>query len=184
MEDERIISLYFDRSEQAISETQKKYGSYCRAIARNILRDEGESEECENDTYLRTWNAIPPARPRFLRAFLGKITRHLALDRYAAKTADKRRASLCEISEELSTCLPDASQGDSGEQLALTDSLNRFLSGLPSLTRVVFVRRYFYLLSIREIARDLGLGESYVKVMLHRTRNTLRHFLEKDGFDL
>ena len=184
MEDTQIIDLYLQRDETAIRRTAEKYGARLRSFAFGIVKDRQTAEECENDTYLRTWNAIPPARPRFLRAFLGKITRHLALDRYAAKTADKRRASLCEISEELSTCLPDASQGDSGEQLALTDSLNRFLSGLPSLTRVVFVRRYFYLLSIREIARDLGLGESYVKVMLHRTRNTLRHFLEKDGFDL
>ncbi len=184
MDDERIVALYFERAEQAISETQRKYGNYCRAIARNILCDDGEAEECENDTYLRAWNAIPPARPRFLRAFLSKITRHLALDRYAAKTAAKRNASLCTISEELATCLPDVSQGDSGEQLALSDAINRFLSELPHRTRVIFVRRYFYLLSMHEIARDLRLGESHVKVLLHRTRNALRHFLEKDGFCL
>ncbi|MBQ8174471.1 MAG: RNA polymerase sigma factor [Clostridia bacterium] len=182
MEDERIVSLYFDRSEQAIAETQKKYGRYCRTIARNILADEGEAEECENDTYLHTWCTIPPARPRFLRAFLGKITRNLALDRYAARVTDKRNGTLVAISDELAACLPDLTSPDVGEGLALRESLNRFLSHLPARTRILFVRRYFYLLPVREIAEGLGIGESYAKVLLHRTRNALRIFLKKDGF--
>ena len=182
MEDERIVALYFERSEQAIAETQKKYGHYCRTIARNILADEGEAEECENDTYLRTWNAIPPQRPRLLRAFLGKITRNLALDRQSARHAQKRSGTLLSISDELAAILPDPATHDRSEALALRDSLNRFLSRLGARTRIVFVQRYFYLMSVKEIAAGLGLGESHVKVLLHRTREALRNSLKKDGF--
>lgn len=184
VEDERIVSLYLDRSEQAIAETQKKYGSYCRAIARNILQDEGESEECESDTYLRVWNTVPPARPRFLRAFLAKITRNLALDRYASRSAERRAATLVSISEELALTLPDPDTQAEDERLALRASLDRFLAQLAPRTRIVFLQRYFYLMPVREIASDQGLSESHVKVLLHRTRIALRHFLKKDGFDV
>ena len=143
MEEKEIIDLYWARSEQAIRETDKKYGKFCFRIAYNILSDQGDSEECVNDTYLQTWNAIPPRRPNKLSAFLGRITRNLALNRYAMASAQKRGGGQMELAvEELAECIPDPNTVERQiEDRELADALNRFLAGLPEEARRIFLRR-------------------------------------------
>ncbi len=186
MEDHQIIGLFFDRSEAAISKVAEKYGRYCHYIAYNILRNEEDSEECVNDAYLRAWNVIPPHRPDNLSAFPGKITRNLALDKYKYCSREKRKRDQPVLSlEELGECIP---VGNDVEQIMrekeLTEMLNRFLAGLPKRKRQVFVRRYWYFSSVRDIARDCSLSQSNVKVMLLRTRQELKHYLEQEGVEL
>lgn len=181
MEDKQIVDLYFARNESAIRETEKKYGKYCYYIAYNILRDQGDSEECVNDTYLNAWNAIPPKQPSRLSTFLGKITRHLALNRYERETAIKRGGYATVLAlDELEACIP-AVEGDPTDELALKEAINRFLRSQPKESRIVFLQRYWYFRKIREIARDADMSENAVKVMLHRMRERFRQFLEKEG---
>lgn len=183
MEDKSIIELYFARNEAAIAETDRKYGAYCRTIAYRILEDRLDSEEVANDTYLRLWNSIPPQSPDPLKPYVGRISRNLALDVYDARHAQKRRGVTLAL-EELSECLPSEDGREIGESAALSDSLSRFISSLPERDKVIFVRRYFHLYPISEIARDLGLKESTTAMTLSRTRAKLRKFLEKEGFAL
>lgn len=183
MEDKKIIDLYFARNEQAIAETDRKYGTYCRAIAYRILEDRLDSEEVANDTYLRLWNNIPPQKPDPLKPYVGRVSRNLALDVYDSKHAKKRRGVTLAL-EELTECLPSTDGREIGESAALSDSLSRFISSLPERDKVIFVRRYFHLYPIAEIARDLGLKESTTAMTLSRTRVKLRKFLEKEGFAL
>lgn len=185
MEDERIVELYFERSETAISETQKKYGKYCHCIAYNILSSDLDAEECVNDTYLRAWESIPPQRPRLLKSFLGRITRNLSLDRYDRDHAIKRGGNTELVFEEIGECVPSAEDGrDMSDELALKESINRFLESLPKQTRIIFVRRYWYLSPIDNIARGLGLSVSNVKVILMRTRKKFKDYLEKEGISI
>ena len=186
MDDKQIIALYPARAEEAISETAAKYGKLCRRIANNILGNDQDSEECVNDTWLNTWNAIPPRRPRKLSAFLGKITRNLSLDRYRRDRAEKRGGGqTAQIFEELSDCLPGADSTEAIiEQLALTELLNRFLSSLTPENRKCFMRRYWYFSSVSEIARDYGMTESKVKMSLLRSRNKLRELMDKEGMSI
>lgn len=178
MEDWQIIELFWNRSEEAVTAAAEKYGNYCHRIAYNILASREDSEECVNDTYLRAWNAIPPHRPENLSAFLGRITRNLAFDRYAAATADKRGGGeLPLVLDELQTCLP---QPGMEENLALTDALNRFLGGLKPEQRKIFMLRYWQVLSVEEVAKTLCISQSKVKMTLLRTRRQLREFLEKE----
>ena len=183
MDDRLIVDLYFARSEKAISETDKKYGRYCRYIASNILHSDTEAEECVDDAYMNTWSAIPPERPNSLRAFVGRITRNLALNRYEHKRAQKRyagiEAALDEIEELISA--PEESIVDT---MALCDSINEFLGRITRKSRIIFVKRYWYLASIKEIADEIGASESSVKVSLHRTRCELKEFLEKKGITI
>lgn len=181
MDDKMIVELYFERSEAAIEETRKKYGKYCHKIAYNILFSDPDAEECVNDTYLRAWFAMPPQRPNRLSAFLAKITRNLALDRYFAAKAQKRALYAETPLDELSECLPDETQGDPADEIVLRDALNEFLASLPAQTRIIFMRRYFYFCSVKEIAAGLSLTESNVKVILHRTREGLRQYLSTKG---
>ena len=183
MEDKRIIELYFARNEQAIAETDRKYGAYCRAIAYRILEDRLDSEEVANDTYLRLWNSIPPQKPDPLKPYVGRVSRNLALDVYDFKHAGKRRGVTLAL-EELAECLPAEDGRELGESAALTDALSRFISSLPERERVIFVRRYFYLCPIAEIAGSLALKESTTAMTLSRTREKLRKFLIKEGFAL
>jgi len=182
LEDEKIVELYFERSEAAITETQTKYGKYCFTVANNILYSKEDAEECVNDTYVRAWNSIPPQRPSKLSAFLAKITRNLALDRYDRIKAHKR-SDCAEIAlEELGECIPyfdEYSQVSS--ELALKEAINGFLSSLKKEPRIIFMRRYWYLCSVKEIASSLGLSESNVKVSLMRTRIKFKMYLEKQG---
>ena len=183
MEDSRIISLYWARSEQAITETDKKYGAYCRRIADNILNDRQDSEECVNDTWLRAWNAMPPQRPSKLAAFLGTIARNLALDRWRESRTKHRGGGQVELAlEELAECISSRDGEERWmEELVLTEVLNRFLTILPQESRIIFLRRYWYLCPVKEIARSMGVSENKVKMSLMRSRNKLRELLEKEG---
>lgn len=179
MNDDKIIELYFARNESAIEETRLSYGKLLISVAMRILDDPASSEECEDDTYMRAWESMPPTRPRHLSAFLAAITRNLALDRLRS---EKRHGSLALTlaTEELSDAIPDT-QGDITEDIELRDALNDFLKSLSPTKRQIFMKRYFYMLSIKEIARDLGITQSGVKVALMRLRSELRRHLEIRG---
>lgn len=183
MEDSRIIELYFQRNEEAISRTAVKYGNYCFSIAHNILHSREDAQEAVNDTYLGTWNAIPPHRPRSFPAFLGKITRRISINRYLAARTDKRGGGETTLAlEELSACLPAPGTVEQVlEEKVLVELLNRFVRELPETEQKVFVLRYWYLDSIKDIAARFGFSTSKVKSMLLRTRKKLRTELEKEG---
>ncbi|MCI6729551.1 MAG: sigma-70 family RNA polymerase sigma factor [Candidatus Faecousia sp.] len=179
MDDNLIIDLYWSRSEAAISETDRKYGPYCRSIAYGILQNHEDSEECVSDTWLRAWEAMPPQRPNRLSAFLGKITRNLALDRFDYHHAAKRSAAFDQLLSELNECIPD--RRDDYAQLELTQLLNHFLRSLPREHRNLFLRRYWYCESIEDLAKRYTMSQSAVKSNLFRTRNKLKAYLEKEG---
>ncbi len=183
MEDNEIIELYWSRNETAISETDIKYGRFCRYIAYSILRDHEDSEEITNDTYLKTWNSIPPARPATLKGFLALLCRQLSFDRYKANRTVKRGAGEIPVAlHEISEVVSDSGQ-DIGEEFALRDAIDRFLWSLPKRTRIIFIRRYFYLVSVADIAKSFMMSEPAVGMLLHRTREKLKIYLEKEGFD-
>ena len=186
MEDLKIIELFFERKECAIAETERKYGHYLSKIAYNILFDTEDSEECVNDTYMKTWNIIPPQKPKVLRTFLGKITRRLAIDVFRKKHAEKRGNSEFALSlSELDECIPDKLSAESEfEQKELSESINRFLSSLSGENRDIFICRYFYSDSIKDIASFFGTSESKIKSSLFRSRKALKEHLEKEGFSL
>ena len=184
MEDREIVDLYWARSEEAITETDKKYGRYCYYIAYQILYDNEDAEEIVNDTYLKTWNTVPPNRPDPLKGYVGMISNRLALDRYDKKRAEKRGGGqMPVVLHELSECIPAGDDGaDIGQSVALRDALKRFLRSLPEKTRTIFVRRYWYVAPIAEIAKEFGMKESAVAMLMLRTRLKLKDFLEKEGF--
>lgn len=185
MEDQKIVDLYWERSEAAISETQKKYGRYCHYIAYQILYSDRDAEECVNDTYIKAWNAMPPHRPQRLSAFLGKITRNTALDRYESARAKKRTGEVALILDEMEQCIPDANtSGSMADELALREAINGFLRSLPPQTRMIFVRRYWYMSPVKEIAREFNMTVSNVKVTLLRTRNRFKEYLEQEGIEI
>ena len=178
--DEDIVNLYFERSEEAIAACQVKYGKSCHTVAYNILHSDEDAEECVNDTWLRAWNSIPPERPTRLGAWLSTVTRRLALTRYEKKTAAKRYGGLEASLEELSECVTAGSL-TIADEVALSEAINGFLASLPTRTRMIFMRKYWYMDSIADIAKALGMGESAVKVTLHRTREKFRKHLAKEG---
>lgn len=183
MLDEKIVELYWNRDENAISATAEKYGGYCSSIAGNILHSVEDCEECVNDTWLRTWYAIPPQRPRNLRMFLAKITRNLAFDRYKAQTADKRSGEITVILDELAECITTGvTAEDHVIANALKDTVNRFVRKLPLREGNVFVRRYFFGETAEDIGNRYGLSAGNVMVILSRTRQKLRIHLKKEGF--
>lgn len=184
MEDSQIINLFFTRSEQAISETDKKYGRFCYKIANNILESHEDSQECVNDTYFRAWNTIPPTRPTNFSAYLAKLTRHIGLDRWRRRNAEKRGGGEVAVSlEELEECIAGSQSVDAPfRKKELEAALGRFLEQLPKADRVLFVSRYWYLRPVKEIADKTGLSEGNVKTRLFRTRNKLRFFLEQEDF--
>ena len=186
MEDEKIIDLYWTRQENAILETEKKYGSYCRSISFHILKNREDSEECVNDTWLRAWDSIPPKRPDFFAAFLGKIVRNLSISRYRMNHARKRgNGEVDLLLMELEECLPAGkSVEEEIESRETARAIDRFLYGEDEESRNMFIRRYFYVDSIREIAGRLGVSESKVKSQLFRVRNRLKDHLEKEGIVL
>ena len=183
MEDQGIIALFFDRSEQAIEETDKKYGGYCYSIAYNILFNREDSEECVSDTYLAAWNTIPPRRPNFLNAFLAKMTRHISIDRWRKRSAKKRGGGEIFLAlEELEDCVDSSSTETEYEKKELSRVLNQFLSSLPETERNVFLCRYWYLDSIQTISEVSGISQSKVTSMLHRLRGKLRKKLSEEGY--
>ena len=184
MEDEAIVALYWQRDQGAIAATADKYGSYCAAIARNILGSPEEAEECVNDTYLSAWNAMPPHRPARLATFLGKLTRNLAINRYKHLRADKRGGAQG-VLEELGECL-SGSEDVSGalEARELVAAINDFLGRLPAKKRGIFLCRYWYADPIAQIARRYGMKEGAVTVLLGRLRRQLKDELTERGFSL
>ena len=184
MEDQKIVDLYWERSEQAIKETEKQYGAYCHSVAYRILRSDEDAKECVNDTYLRAWDAMPPHRPNRLSTFLGKITRNLALNRYWHDRAEKRSAEVELILDEVGEFLPDPGEKPISEEVALREAINGFVGALDTKKRKMFVQRYFYCCSIRTIARELGMTENAVKVSLHRIREDFRAHLAKEGIEI
>ena len=185
MEDHEIVALYWDRDERAIGESEQKYGALCRGVALRVLENIEDSEECVSDTWLRSWNTIPPQRPNLLGAFLARITRNLALDRWRAARAEKRGGGETALAlEELEDCVPSGASGPEEhlEASELAALIARFLRAQPEESRRVFLRRYWYVESVSAIAEAFGFSESKVKSMLFRTRKGLRRFLEKEGY--
>lgn len=184
MDDREIVALYLARSERAIEETRCKYGSYCRTIARNILRSEEDSEECVSDTWLRLWNSIPPAEPQRLGAYLGRICRNAALNMLKRQAAKKRSGGEFSLAaEELAGSL-GAMEDEILERMQLTELMNRFLASLKPAARRIFMLRYWYFSSVSEIAAELSMGESRVKMSLSRSRQALRQMLEREGIEI
>lgn len=186
MEDEAIVSLYWDRDERAIRETEEKYDRYLTKIAYNILNDREDSRESVNDTYLAAWDSIPPHRPGVLSAYLAKLTRRISIDRFRYRTRDKRMGSEYAVSlSELGDCV---SGGNTTEEIVnvklLADSIGIFLRLQSKEARTTFIARYYFLDSVKEIARSTGMSESKVKSLLHRTRVALKKYLEEEGFSL
>ena len=184
MDDEKIIALYWARKEKAISETKRKYGRYCYSVAYRILRNAQDAEECENDTYLDVWNIIPPTKPKVFSNFLGMITRRISLDRFRKYYAEKRGGGETEISlNELEECISNGKTLDEElEEKMLAEAISSFLRTLPETEASVFIHRYWHFRSVAEIAKLYGFGESKVKMMLKRTREKLRLYLESEGF--
>lgn len=186
MNDQEIIALFWARQESAISATADKYGRYCHSIAYNILYNHFDAEECVNDTYLGAWNSIPPQKPNNLSVYLGRITRNFALNRYKRNTVAKRGSGEVEVAlSELENCIPD----DTGieqitEDALLVSVIDRFLYAQSRTNRNIFIRRYWYLCSILDIADSYKMSESKVKSLLFCMRNELRKNLEKEGIYL
>ena len=186
MEDQQIVALYWDRDEAAILETEIKYDRYLTKIAYNILNDTEDSRESVNDTYLAAWNSMPPQKPTVLSTYLGKLTRRISIDRFRYRTRDKRQSSQYAISlSELDECVSGGNTTEEALELTLlAEAIGSYLRTLSKETRTVFVGRYYYLDSIREIAAYCGITESKCKTLLHRTRLGLKEYLQKEGFDL
>lgn len=181
MEDTKIIELYFKRDENAIVVSEKKYGSYCRTIARSVLENREDTEECINDTWLHAWKAIPPQRPHRLSAFFGRITRNLAFDRYKALHTQKRGGEITLILDELNECIPSSENIEQTVIMSeLSQKLNQFLQKLPERECHIFLSRYWYSESIQKISKQFSLSVSNVKTILCRTRQKLKTFLEKE----
>lgn len=180
MEDAKIIQLFWDRDQTAIEQSDKKYGRYCFAVANRILDSYEDSCECVNDTWHNAWRAIPPEKPSKLQAFFSRITRNLALDRYGYNTAQKRNARLETAMDEYWQCIPNGETLPE-DRVVLKDLINRFLASLDKQTRIIFLQRYWYICTAKEIARNTGLTESNVNVILHRTRKSFQEYLQKEG---
>lgn len=186
MDDNGIIQLYWDRNDYAIRATSEKYGHYCKKIAKNILNDEEDAEECVNDTYLNAWNSMPTRWPEHLATFLGKITRNLSFNKYKHDHTEKRGGGeIVLILDELAECVSDT---DNVEQIIerqeLIKAINTFVRGLPPKKKNIFTRRYWYADSISDIAKDYGILQGTVSKALERTRKQLKSYLTERGFDL
>ncbi len=183
MEDDRIVELYWQRNESAVTETAKKYGKYLHSISYQILSNSFDAEECVNDTYDRAWQSMPPHRPAVLSTFLGKITRRISIDLWRKYSAEKRGGGAAALAlDELEECVSGTRDVETEiERLELQRKLNEFLLALPETERRVFMCRYWYMDSVSDIAGRFACSESKIKSMLYRTRNKLRSMLEKEG---
>lgn len=186
MEDCAIVGLYWDRDEQAIPATSEKYGRYCTSIAKNILGNIEDAEECVNDTYLNAWNSMPPHKPDVLSTFLGKITRNLSLNRYKYNTAEKRGGGeAVVVLDELSEVVSDTDIVEQEiERKELVNAINTFLDTLDLKKRSIFICRYWYFDSVEDIATGFGMTENNVSVTLNRLRKKLQQYLAERGFEL
>ena len=183
MEDEKIIALFFERSEQAILELSRKHGAAVRRVAGNILGSSPDAEECENDTYLACWNSIPPQHPSPLAAYVCRIAKNIALSLYRFNTAEKRNSYYDTALDELSECIPSGSTPeDEFAAKELSYAVNAFLRGLDRDDRIMFVRRYWFSDPVSDIARDIKTAPGHVSSRLFRTRKKLYAYLKKEGF--
>ena len=183
MEDASIVDLYWQRSDLAISETSQKYGRYCHTIAYNICGTDEDAEECVNDTWFRAWNLMPDQRPSVLSAFLGRITRNIAINLIKAKNRIKRGGGEAVLAlDELEECIPGGRNPEQAlEEKELEEAIGRFVSELPLSEKKIFILRYWYLVSIPEISKTLGYSQGKVKSSLFRTRRKLRDYLQEEG---
>lgn len=181
MEDRKIIDLFFARDEDAIRHTDDAYGRRLYRLAEGILQNGQDAEESVSDTYLRTWDTIPPQKPRHLFAYLAKLCRHFALDRLDWNLAAKRKADIVSLTQEMETCIPDRQRQLERDGRELGQLLDAFLRTLTPENRMVFLRRYWYVDTIREIAVRYGISESAVQMRLSRTKEKLRQYLAKEG---
>ena len=184
MDDQQIIDLYFDRNEQAITETDVKYGKLCHSIAYNILSNREDSEECVNDTYIGVWNAIPPTRPNNFMAFVCRIARNLSLKRLEFLKREKRSADVILSLDELSAVLPDERYAPDVSDEDVGRLISQFLRTQKEDVRNVFIRKYYFFDSVKEIAERYSFTESKVKNMLFFTRNKLKDYLIKEGVEI
>ena len=186
MEDAKIIDLYFARSEEAISETDKKYGAYCRKISNNILADVRDVEESVSDAYMHAWESIPPERPKIFSAWLARVVRNISINKLNHNTAEKRGGGQTgAVLSELEECLPSPCGIDTAIESALiTSAVEKFLRSLTPEKRVMFVRRYWYLDPLKDIAAGAGISEKYAASLLFRMRRSLKEFLEKEGITI
>jgi len=186
MTDAKIIKLYFSRSEIAIAETDRKYGKSCRSLSYNIVKSFEDSEECVNSTYLKVWETVPPKKPESLKAYLFKIVRNISLNLYEKIHTQKRgRGEIDLVLEELSELIPSGSSVEkASDDNTIKAVLNYFLSNLSDEKRDIFVLRYFYLKSIKEIADDMSASEGKIKMTLKRLKDELKELLEKEGIEV
>ena len=185
MDDSKIVSLYWDRNEQAITESEEKYGEYCYRIAFYILNEKNDADESVNDTWLAAWNSMPPHRPSVLKTFLGKLTRRISINKWNNNTAQKRGGGRMEEAlSELAECLPDKSSPENeAETELLKDILSDFVRSLKPMERKLFMGKYWHLYSIEQLANAYGFTQSKVKSMLLRTRKKLKQRLTEEGFE-
>lgn len=181
MGDSKIIDLFWARDEAAIAQTDAAYGRKLYALANKILNNREDAEESVSDTYMKTWEIIPPQRPNHLYAFLASICRHLSLHKVDWRLAAKRNANLVTLTEEMELCIPDTRRDLELEDKEIGRVMDAFLESLPKETRLIFLRRYWHADSIAEIAARYGITESKVKMQLSRTRSKLRTYLEREG---
>lgn len=183
MEDKQIIDLFWQRSESAITAAAEKYGPYCQKIAENILESKEDAEECVNDTWLLAWKNIPPDKPAKLAAYLGKITRNLSLNCVKYHAAQKRGSGRTElVLSELEDCIPAPNSVENEmDDRFLKEAIERYLRALPAEKRHIFIRRYWYMMSVKEIAKACGMSQSKIASLLFRMRKELKAHLEKEG---
>ena len=186
MKDSEIVSLYWDRNEEAIAQTQRKYGAYLSKVAYNILSDFEDSKECVNDTYLAAWNSMPTNRPSILSTYLGKIVRQISIDVFRKRNTLKRYASeyavsLDELGDSFSSSTTPVQELDAK---LLDEAINRFVRELPDDARNTFIGRYYFFDSLKDVAAYCGMSESKAKSLLYRTRQSLKAYLVKEGFEL
>jgi len=181
-----IIDLYFSRNEKAVDETAKKYGNYCFTVSKNILKSEGDAQECVNDTYLKAWNNIPPTKPLKLKVFLGRITRNLSLDRFKFNRAKKREGSEFELLlTELEECVAhDLTVEAEFDSNLVVQIINEWLLSQIAANRKIFVRRYWHAESIKDLVNNYQISESKVKSILFRMRKSLKAHLREEGVEL
>ena len=186
MEDAEIVDLYWARNEDAIAETKTKYGAYLQKVAYNILSDLEDSQECVSDTLLAAWRSMPDNRPKVLRTYLSKITRQVSIDLFRRRSRIKRYASEYAVSlEELGDSFTDGRTPETDlEAKILTETVNCFLRTLPDEARNTFIGRYYFFDSVKNVARYCGISESKCKSLLYRTRQSLKSYLQREGFDL
>ena len=182
MEDKTIVDLYIQRNERAVTETAAKYGAYCAAVADNILDCPEDTEEILNDTWLAAWNDIPPSQPACLRVYLGRLTRNLALSRYRFFRRKKRYAGMDCLLSELAECVPAPETVERElARMELTRVLSAWLDGLAPEERQLFVRRYWYGVDVKRLAREAAVPQNTMSKRLQRLRRSLRSRLEREG---